>query len=187
MKIGVLALQGDFAEHIQTLKLLKAHAIEVRLPKDLKEIGGLIIPGGESTTISSLAKKTGLDLEIKKMHGKGMAVFGSCAGAIFVAKKILAETKVKPLRLMDFEIERNAYGRQADSFETELELDGKKFPAAFIRAPIIKTVGKSVEVLCRFEKKPVLVRQGNVLAATFHTELYGETTVHELFLEMVKK
>lgn len=189
MKIGVLALQGDFAEHIKMLQKLGVKAKEVRLPIDLKELQGLIIPGGESTTISNLMQKYMIGNAIKKAHKKGMAVFGTCAGAIIVSKKILHGKKVKPLGLIDIEVERNAYGRQVDSFEAELKLQGQKgfFRAAFIRAPIIKKIGKGVKVLCVHEKQPVLVQQGNVLAGTFHTELFGETQIHEIFLKMIKE
>ena len=189
MNIGVLALQGDFAEHIKTLQKLGVKAKEVRLPIDLKKLHGLIIPGGESTTITNLMQKYALGNAIKKAHKKGMAVFGSCAGAIIVSKKILHDKKVKPLGLIDIEVERNAYGRQVDSFEAELKLQGQKdfFHASFIRAPIIKKTGKGVKILCVHENKPVLVQQGNVLAGTFHTELSGETIVHEVFLGMIKK
>ena len=187
MNIGVLALQGDFEEHIKTLQKLGVKAKEVRLPTDLKELHGLIIPGGESTVISNLMQKYSFGKAIKKAHQKGMAVFGTCAGAIIVSKKILRDKKVKPLGLIDIEVERNAYGRQVDSFEAELKLGEKNFTAAFIRAPIIKKTGKGVNVLCVHENKPVLVQQGNVLAGTFHTELFGETIVHEVFLGMIKK
>lgn len=187
LKIGVLAVQGDVSEHKSTLKKLKVNAIEVRLPKDLQGLHGLIIPGGESTTISKLLKQFKLDSAIKKSYKKGMHVYGTCAGAILVSKKILNENTVKPLKLIDITVKRNAYGRQTDSFETTLKLKGKKFRTAFIRAPIISSIGKRVEVLCQNNNKPVLVQSERILAGTFHTEIYDETAVHEYFLEKIKK
>ncbi len=189
LRVGVLALQGDVIEHIKVLQSLKANAKEVRRPEEMKGLDGLIIPGGESTTISKLLAQVGFAKKIAKKNSAGMAVFGTCAGAIIVSKKILGEKIVKPLGLIDIEVRRNAYGTQLDSFETRLCLKGQKksFPAAFIRAPIIKKTGKSVEVLCENSGNPVLVKEKNVLAGTFHTELYGETAVHRLFLEMIRK
>ena len=171
IKIGVLALQGDVIEHIKTLQALKVQTKEVRLPTDLQGLDGLILPGGESTTISKLLIQSGIDKAIKHYHKKGMAVFGSCAGAIIICKKIVDEKIVKPLRLIDITVQRNAFGPQLESFETDLNFIGekKKFHAAFIRAPIIKSVGTKTTVLSEFKNQPVLVAQDNVLVSTFHT------------------
>ena len=186
MKIGVLALQGDFLEHIQILESLKQKAKEVRTKEDLKECKALIIPGGESTTIGKLLKETGLDSEIKKQVKKGMSIYGTCAGAIVVAKKVIGEKEFTPLSLIDIEIKRNAYGRQIDSFETELSFNGHgKMNGVFIRAPKIVKKGKQVEVLGSLDGKPVLVKQGNVLVGTFHPETEHESKLHKMFLEMI--
>jgi len=189
LRIGVLALQGDVIEHINILKLLKVNTKEVRKPTDLDYLDGLIIPGGESTTISKLLKQTKLDRAIKIKNKKGMAVFGTCAGAIIVSQKVLQDKVVTPLNLIELTIQRNAYGRQSDSFETKLKLNGKVklFDAVFIRAPIIKSIGKKVKVISTFQKKPVLVLQKNVLVSTFHTELKQTRSIHQLFLEQIKE
>lgn len=164
----------------------------VRVPADLDGLHGLVIPGGESTAITRLMQRNGLWGAIKKKHKKGMAVYGSCAGAILVAGRILSRRQPS-LGLIGISVERNAYGRQADSFETELMARGlsrpeKPFPGVFIRAPSIEKVGSSsgVEVLAEFNKKPVMVlgRRAKVLATTFHPELTTDTRVHELFLRI---
>jgi len=186
MIIGVLALQGDFLEHIQILDSMKVKAIEVRSKKDLDKCSALIIPGGESTAIGKLLVTSGLDKEIKKRVAKGMPLYGTCAGAIVAAKKVLKEKEFKPLKLIDVEIKRNAYGRQVDSFEAEVEVKGiGKLNGVFIRAPVISKVGKKVEVLAEFEGKPVLVKQGKVLVGTFHPETERETALHKLLIQML--
>ena len=186
-KIGVLALQGDFKEHKQILSKLGVQPKEVRLPSDLNGLSGLIIPGGESTTISKLMKLYGLDKAIKAHYKKGLAIYGTCAGAIVIAKKVIGETRFKPLGIADIEIERNAYGSQADSFETELEVNGiGTVQASFIRAPILKKVGKNFEVLAKYNGKAVLAKQGNILVGTFHPEISGEMKVHAYFARMCK-
>ena len=184
--VGVLALQGDFREHLELLRSMKAEAREVRSVQDLRECSALIIPGGESTTISNLLDSSGLGAEIKKRAGKGMPIYGTCAGAIIIARKVLREKMFKPLNLIDIEVERNAFGRQVDSFEAEIEVKGLgKLNGVFIRAPVIKKAGKKAEVLASFNGKPVLVRQGNILAGTFHPEAEHNTKIHEFFLEMI--
>ena len=190
--MGVLALQGDFYEHLRTLKKLGAEAAEVRNKDDLAKVEGLIIPGGESTTIAKLLAETGLDKAIKaraanpRSGAGGMPVYGTCAGAILLAKNVLKSQGVKGLGLMDIEVERNAYGRQVDSFEAELDVKGiGKVRGVFIRAPVIQKAGKGVEVLAELDGRPVLVRQGNLLAGTFHPEIEGELGVHGLFLDLV--
>lgn len=186
LKIGVLALQGGFQEHVKILSALKTEAIEVRLPFQLKGLDGLILPGGESTTFSLLMRKFGFLPALKEAHAQGLPLFGTCAGAIVLSKKV--GQKKGLLGLLDISIERNAYGRQVESFEASFPVKGLHRPvsASFIRAPIIRSVGKKAEVLATFEKNPVLVRQGNILAATFHAELVGEKKVHALFLGMCR-
>ncbi|HIH16654.1 MAG TPA: pyridoxal 5'-phosphate synthase glutaminase subunit PdxT [Candidatus Diapherotrites archaeon] len=186
-RVGVLALQGDFFEHLQTLKKLGVEAAEVRNQEDLAQVQGLVIPGGESTTMSQLLAETGLDQAIRARAKQGMAVYGTCVRAILLAKKVLNDGGVKGLGLMDISVERNAYGRQVDSFEAELEANGLgKLKGVFIRAPVIQSVGRGVEVLASLDGKPVLVRQGNLLAGTFHPEIEGEARVHQWFVERLK-
>jgi len=169
LKIGVLALQGAFIEHIKMLELLGVQAIEVRKKNDLKNLDGLIIPGGESTTMNLLIGQ--IKSEMKKLP-----IFGTCAGAILLAQH----------GFIDMEVERNAYGTQLDSFEDDLEFEGQKFHGVFIRAPKIKKVGKNVEVLVRnSDDEIVLVQQNNYLASTFHPELTKNTKIHEYFLKMI--
>tara|TARA_Y100000310_G_C20703935_1_gene832874 strand:+ start:11014 stop:11571 length:558 start_codon:yes stop_codon:yes gene_type:complete len=185
MLIGVLALQGDFFEHIQILKSMKIKSIEVRNKSDLEKCSALIIPGGESTTIGKLLKISGLDKEIKKRAKKGMPIYGTCAGAIVLAKKVLNEKEFSPLGLIDVEIKRNAYGRQVDSFEAEINIKGVgRLNGVFIRAPVISKVGKA-EILAKFDGKPVLVKQGNILIGTFHPETEKETVLHDLLIQMI--
>lgn len=187
MKIGVLAIQGDFREHRLTLEKLGVEVVEVRLPKDLEGVSGLIIPGGESTTIGKLLRWYKLDEAIISRVKSGMSVFGTCAGAIILSKKIVGNEQFS-LGLLDISISRNAYGRQIDSFETSLDIEGVgKVKTCFIRAPIISEVGGNVEVLASHDDKPVLVQEGNVLAATFHSELNDEKKVHEYFISMIKE
>ena len=184
--IGVLALQGDFAEHILLLNEHKIHSLEVRSLEDLKKCSALIIPGGESTTMSYLMETSGLGKEIKRRVRAGMPFYGTCAGAIVAAKKVLGEKRFEPLGLIDIEIKRNDYGRQVDSFEAELEVKGAgKVNGVFIRSPIIKKIGKGVEVLASFEGKPVLVRQKNILVGTFHPETEKDFFAHKILLGML--
>jgi pyridoxal 5'-phosphate synthase pdxT subunit len=192
MKIGVLALQGDFAEHQVMLESLGAEVTQVRLPEHLNGLSGLIIPGGESTTIGKLATAYGL-MEPLKTFGKTQAIWGTCAGAIFLAKD--AHRPQPLLELMDIVIERNAFGRQVDSFEVDLNvpglsLDGKQdvpFHAVFIRAPLIESVGKGVEVLSALEDgRIVAARQGKLMATSFHPELTRDNRFHRYFMELAK-
>ena len=188
MTIGVLAFQGDFAEHIDVLRTLKVSAIEVRSLEELSRVGALIIPGGESTVIAKFLWETGMGKEIiSRVHNNSLCVFGTCAGAILLAKHVTGKNVPKSLGLLDITIDRNAYGTQIESFEASLKIKGLKNPlkAAFIRAPKITRVGKDVEVLASHKGVPVLVRGGAVMAATFHAEVRGETVLHELFLANV--
>ena len=184
--VGVLALQGDFFEHQRILSRMGVVSIQVRNKSDLDKCSALIIPGGESTTMANLLSRADLAFKIKKRVKKGMLFYGTCAGAILAAKKVIGENRFKPLALIDVDIKRNAYGRQADSFETEIEVSGKKINGIFIRAPVISRAGKKVEVLARVDNNPVLVKHKNVLLGTFHPESDDEIFVHELFLAMFK-
>jgi 5'-phosphate synthase pdxT subunit len=195
MRIGVLALQGDFAEHINMLAHLGAETREVRLPADLEGLDGLIIPGGESTTIGKLAVDFGL-LEPLKTFGKDKPVWGTCAGAIFLSEDATRAKNGQPLLgLMDITIQRNAFGRQVDSFETDLMVpalaavaeDNPPYRAVFIRAPLIESVNpQKVEVLATVDDGMIVAaRQGHLLATSFHPELTADDRFHRYFLSMV--
>jgi len=184
--VGVLALQGDFAEHIKVLELMKINALEVKTKFDLDKCSALIIPGGESTTIGKLLTISELGKEIKKRVSNGMPFYGTCAGAIVAAKKVINEKEFTPLGLIDVVIERNAYGRQTESFEAEVHIKNEKINGVFIRAPVIKKIGKKVEILAKFEKNPVLVKQGRVIIGSFHPETEGKTIVHKLLISLIK-
>jgi len=182
MVVGVLGLQGDAAEHAKMLERLGKEARVVKGLRDLEDLEGLIIPGGESTTMGRLIRREGLDEAIKSAS---FPVFGTCAGAILLARRI-AGTEQYSLGLMGMEVERNAYGRQKESFEAEVEIPalGGSYRAVFIRAPVIKQVDEG-EVLAKYRGSPILVREGRCLAATFHPELTLDLRVHQYFLEMV--
>lgn len=185
--VGVLALQGNVAEHFIVLKKLQVRSKEIRTIDDMNDVSHLIIPGGESTVMARFLQISGLDEYIQKKAGTGkLAVFGTCAGAILLATNVTGKNAPKPLELIDMTVDRNAYGSQLDSFEMKVKVRGIKRPVevCFIRAPIITEVGKSVEVLAKEGRKPILVRQGRHLAATFHEEMRGETAVHEMFLHL---
>ncbi len=190
IKIGVLALQGAFIEHIHTLKKLGVEAVEVRKPEELSGLDGLIIPGGESTTMLNLAHHYSLIAPLKKFAASGKPVMGTCAGMILLAKKVV-DSDMQTLCLMDVGVRRNAFGRQVDSFETDLavpDLGEDKFHAVFIRAPYIEHVGEGVETLAQLEDGTVVaVRQKNLLALAFHPELGRDTRLHQYFIEMVKE
>ena len=175
MKIGVLAVQGNFREHAAMLRRLGADVAEVRLPEELGGLDGLVIPGGESTTITRLMRLYGLEEAIRRFGG---AIFGTCAGMILLDRN--------HLDLVDIEVDRNAYGRQVASFEADLELDGQPLRGVFIRAPRVRVTG-DVEVLSEHEGEPVLVRDGRIIVASFHPELTEDTRVHEKFLELVRE
>jgi 5'-phosphate synthase pdxT subunit len=188
MKIGVLASQGAFIEHIATLKKLDIEALPVRLPSELKGVDGLILPGGESTTISKLMNAYDLMQKIATLAREGMPLFGTCAGMIMMAKKISGNTAMS-LGLMDITVKRNAFGRQVDSFETDLKIPalGKApFHAVFIRAPVIESYEKEVEVLARLDdNRIVAARQGKLLATAFHPELTNDLRFHQYFLDII--
>jgi 5'-phosphate synthase pdxT subunit len=191
MKIGVLALQGDFAEHISMLKQLGVETEEVRLPSQLKGLDGLIIPGGESTTIGKLAVAYNL-MDPLKEFGQRRAIWGTCAGAIFLSKDVRRDQPL--LGLMDIKVERNAFGRQVDSFEEDLDVPELKqathssedYHAVFIRAPIIESVSGDAKVLAAVpDGRIVAAQQGHLLATSFHPELTNDTRFHEYFLSLV--
>jgi len=190
MKIGVLALQGDFAEHIAMLKRLKVETSEVRLPEQLNGLDGLIIPGGESTTIGKLAVAYNL-MEPLKLFGQRHAIWGTCAGAIFISKDVSRDQPL--LELMDIKVERNAFGRQVDSFEADLNIPELKqatgtkddYHAVFIRAPIIESVEADAKILASVpDGRIVDAQQGHFLATSFHPELTNDTRFHEYFLSL---
>lgn len=192
MRIGVLALQGDFQEHIAVLRRLGVEAVEVRLPHELEGLNGLIIPGGESTTLGKLAADYGL-IEPLRAFGRTRPTWGTCAGMIFMAKDVGRDQPT--LGLMDIAVDRNAFGRQVQSFETDLAIpalargagDKRPFHAVFIRAPAIRRVGPGVEVLARLEDgTAVAARQGHLLATAFHPELTGDDRFHRYFVEFIR-
>ena len=188
--IGVLAIQGDFLEHQQALARLGVEAPEIRLPHQLEDIDGLIIPGGESTTIAQLIDIYGFREPLRDRARQGMAVWGTCAGMIVIADR-LTDARPEPLRLMDIEVSRNAFGRQVDSFEADIEfqdIEGAPFHCVFIRAPVVNRVGASVRTLAALDDgRPVAVRQGKLLATAFHPELTGDSRIHELFARMASQ
>ena len=185
MKAGVLALQGDFREHCRLLADAGATPIEVRTATDLAGVECLVIPGGESTTISKLARMYELVEPVRERSARGMPIFGTCAGMIVLARRV---DNLEPLfDLMDIGVQRNAYGRQVDSFETDLGVEGIDHPVrgVFIRAPVVSDVGGGVRVLAEHEGRPVVLEQENLLVASFHPELVGEIALHEYFLRKV--
>lgn len=188
MRIGVLASQGAFVEHIDILRQLKVEAWPVRLPRELAGVDGLIIPGGESTSISKLMLTYNLMAEVKKLAQSGLPIFGTCAGMIILASQI-SDSDVAPLGVMDIIVSRNAFGRQRESFETELSipvLGEKPFPAVFIRAPVIKQTNGKVEILARLaDGTAVAARQGKLLVSAFHPELTSDRRFHQYFLDIV--
>ena len=185
MKAGVLALQGDFREHVRAFADAGATAVEVRTPAQLADVDALAIPGGESTTIGKLAHAYGLVEPIRERAAAGMPILGTCAGMIVLARRV--EGGVPLLSLVDITVRRNAYGRQVDSFETDLDVEGIDHPVrgVFIRAPRVEDVGGDVRVLATHEGHPVVLRQGRILVASFHPELIGETALHRYVLEQL--
>ena len=188
MKIGVLALQGAFVEHEQMLGRLGVETVEVRLPQDLAGLDGLIIPGGESTTIGKVAVRWGLLEPLRGFAADGGPLWGTCAGLILLARRVRDAVPGQPLlRVMDITVRRNAFGRQVDSFEADLEvpaLGERPFHAVFIRAPVIEEVGEGVEVVARLDGEIVAARQGRLLATAFHPELTADERFHRYFVDL---
>ncbi len=184
-RIGVLAMQGDFHEHVALLRRLEVETCEVRAPEQLAACDGLIIPGGESTTIGKLIQAFDIEPALRELHESGRPIFGTCAGVILIAKDIVGSDQWR-LGILDCTVERNAYGRQVDSFETELKVEGidDLVHGVFIRAPVIAEARGDCRVLGTFNDRPVIVREGNLLGACFHPELTDELRIHQYFLEM---
>jgi 5'-phosphate synthase pdxT subunit len=187
-RLGVLALQGDFAAHAASLRGLGHPPIEVRRTAELDGLAGLVIPGGESTALLNLMEDEPWFDALRRFHQAGGSLLGTCAGAILMAREVV-DPPQPSLGLIDVVIRRNGFGRQVDSFEADLKVAGSESPlrAAFIRAPRLENPGPGVTVLARLGNEPVLVRQGRVIAATFHTELEGDHRLHALFLDTLPK
>ncbi len=189
MKIGVVTIQGDFAEHFAVLQKLGVEGVRVRLPRDLEGVHGVIIPGGESTTLGLVGTRYGLFEALREKILSGLPAFGTCAGAIVMAKTIWGSDQ-PTLGVLDIVIQRNAYGRQRDSFEADIfvpRLGEVPVRGVFIRAPIIESVGDKVEVLAELDGKPVFVQQGHILATTFHPELTDDVRVHRYFVRLCEQ
>ncbi|HUS04867.1 MAG TPA: pyridoxal 5'-phosphate synthase glutaminase subunit PdxT [Bryobacteraceae bacterium] len=189
-RVGVLALQGDFEAHQKALARAGAEAMQVRTPADLNQVDGLVIPGGESSTMLNLLNVTGMKEPLREF-GRHKPIFGTCAGAILLASEVSHPVQ-ESLRVLDMGVERNAYGRQLNSRVVRLapeggSLDGREMEAVFIRAPIIRRLPESAKVLARYNGDPVLVEDGRHLVATFHPELTEDTRIHELFLSKIEE
>ncbi|MDR1933524.1 MAG: pyridoxal 5'-phosphate synthase glutaminase subunit PdxT [Spirochaetales bacterium] len=187
-KIGVLALQGDFSKHMKTLTAAGACGVEVRESSDIEKIDGLILPGGESTTIGKLLERYRMIEPLKQFAAAGKPIYGTCAGGILLAKNIEKYNQVK-LDLLDITIARNAYGRQIESFEADIpapSLGELPLRGVFIRAPVITRMGKGVELIAQFGGSPVFIRQGNIIVTTFHPELTDDLRVHRFFLSLAQ-
>ncbi|AWP30252.1 pyridoxal 5'-phosphate synthase glutaminase subunit PdxT [Paenibacillus sp. Cedars] len=187
MKVGVLALQGAVAEHIRSISLAGAEGVTIKRIEQLQDVDGLIIPGGESTTIGKLMRKYGFMDAITQFSTQGKPIFGTCAGLIVLAERIQGDEEAH-LKLMDITVARNAFGRQRESFETDLDVKGidEKVRAVFIRAPLILEVGAGVEVLSTYKDEIVTARQRHLLAASYHPELTDDYRLHQYFVEMVR-
>ncbi|MHC2995838.1 MAG: pyridoxal 5'-phosphate synthase glutaminase subunit PdxT [Candidatus Atribacteria bacterium] len=184
MRVGVLSLQGAVEEHLNMIKRCGFEGIKVKTVKDLEKVERLIIPGGESTAIGKLAMIYGLDKAIVRRGREGIPIFGTCAGMILLAKEVQDSEQIS-FNLIDIVVERNAFGRQVDSFEADLKIEGitgKPFTAVFIRAPYIKKAGSEVNILANFNSKIIMARQKNILVSSFHPELTNDIRVHKYFL-----
>lgn len=188
MRVGVLALQGDFREHQQLLERIGVEAVQVKKPQDLTGIAGLVIPGGESTAISKLLRIFDLIEPLRQLRQRGFPILGTCAGMILLADDVEgAVVDQEFIGGLDITVSRNAYGSQNQSFEAAIELGGAQLRAAFIRAPRVLRVGDPVQVLATLDGEPIAVRQGNLMAASFHPEITSETALHEIFVELCKQ
>jgi 5'-phosphate synthase pdxT subunit len=189
VKVGVLALQGAFREHCEVLDALDIECVEVRVPEHLGGVDALILPGGESTTMTRLLDTSGLREPLARMLRDGLPALGTCAGLILMAAEVLdGRADQVPLGVLDVTVRRNAYGRQRDSFEADLDVDGlagPAFPGVFIRAPVVERVGAAVAVVAEYGGEPVLVRGGAAWGSTFHPELSGDLRVHQRFLQEI--
>ena len=189
-RVGVLAIQGDFLEHRQVLERIGVDAPEIRLPHQLDDVDGLIIPGGESTTIVQLIDIYGFRETLEAKSKSGMPIWGTCAGMIVIATS-LSDHRPEPLGLMNIDVSRNAFGRQIDSFEQDLtveELNGPPFHGVFIRAPVVKRVGDGVKVMASLDDgRPVAVKQDRLFATAFHPELTDDNRIHEMFVRIVEE
>jgi len=191
IKVGVLALQGAFREHVNAIRKCGVYAKEIKLPEQIVFMDGLIIPGGESTTINKLLKKYGFKTYLDNFYKKGKPIFGTCAGLIILSNGIKGENA--GLGYIDITVERNAYGRQIDSFEESVDLDlnynlnGKNFNAVFIRAPMILKAGGNVKILGKLNGSIIMARENNILVSVFHPELEDDIRVHQYFIEMIKE
>lgn len=188
MVIGALALQGDYEKHLQTLHRLEVDAIEVRNEQQARSVDGLILPGGESTTIGKLLNRSGLDEVIRELGREGLPLFGTCAGLILLATDIEGSDQHR-LGLLEVEVRRNAFGRQIASFEADISFQPLPDPVkgVFIRAPWVNKAGKGVQILSRYEQHIVAVQQGSILGTAFHPELTSDTRVHEYFIQLCQK
>ena len=185
MQVGVLALQGAFAAHSECLTSIGVQSVEIRTPEQLGSVDALLMPGGESSTMSQLLESSGLFDPIAARIADGMPVFGTCAGMILLASEILdGRSDQRSFSAIDISVRRNAFGRQVDSFEANIDSSVGEFHGVFIRAPRIERVGVGVEILGTINDEPVLVRQGNVLAASFHPELSNDARLHEYFVSL---
>jgi pyridoxal 5'-phosphate synthase pdxT subunit len=185
-RVGVLALQGDVREHLRIFDSLGAAAVAVKTAQQLAEVDALVIPGGESTTIGKMAVRFGLLDPLRSAIDEGLAVYGTCAGLIFLAGAV-TEGDQPLVGALDVVVKRNAFGRQNESFEADLDIDGlaEPFHAVFIRAPWIEKVGSDVEILAEIDDHPVMVRQGRILATSFHPELTGDGRIHQMLLDQL--
>ncbi|MFP3882272.1 MAG: pyridoxal 5'-phosphate synthase glutaminase subunit PdxT [Actinomycetota bacterium] len=186
-RVGVLALQGDVREHMSILEGLGADTVAVKTPDQLDSVDGLVIPGGESTTIGKMAVRFGLLEPLRSAAENGLPLYGTCAGMIFLAGAV-TEGDQPLLGVLDVVVKRNAFGRQNESFEADLDIDGLDTPfhAVFIRAPWIEKVGSEVEILSEVDEHPVMVRQGSILATSFHPELTGDGRIHQMLLDLIR-
>jgi pyridoxal 5'-phosphate synthase pdxT subunit len=185
-RVGVLALQGDVREHLRILESLEVEAVEVKTPEQLASVEGLVIPGGESTTIGKMAVRFGMLQPLREAISEGLPTYGTCAGMILLAGAV-TEGDQPLIGALDVLVKRNAFGRQNDSFEATIEINGldDPFHAVFIRAPWIEKVGAEVEVLAAVDEHPVMVRQGKIMATSFHPELTGDGRIHQMLVEMI--
>lgn len=186
MRVGILALQGDFREHAAALTGVGAEPVLVRRPEDLADLSALVVPGGESTTLGLLAERHGLLEPLRRVLQGGLPALGTCAGMIFLATGTTADDRQPQLGVLDVVVDRNAFGRQVASFEMDLAVEGMAEPvrAVFIRAPRVRQAGPGVKVLASVDGHPVMVRQGNLLATAFHPELTDDLRIHRLLLQM---